>query len=474
MRRRLLIAVVIFTVLSGLPAAAGCDPLSRLKTDSVETRVVTVGRPEEQADSNSMQPAISADGRYVAFASDATNLVNEETGGGRGVFVKDTRTGETERVSSDDGGRVADGDSEYPSISADGRYIAFQSNATTLAPSGAGAGCVNTGGIDVQCTHIYVKDRESGAIDLVSTDSDGKPAVGFSEHPAISADGRYIAFRSTAENLVDGDGNGEADIFVKDTQTGFTTLVSSDSAGGAANGPSDLPAITDDGRIVAFKSLASNLAAGDVNGASDVFIKDRDSGITTLVSKDGDGVPGNRASGYRSLDISGDGNFVAFDSEATNLSPADDKNKSDIFAKNITTGETTLVSADAAGTAGDDDSYASVSLSGDGRLVAFHSNAANLVPSDGPNKEDVFVRDISSGKVTLVSASAAGAASGPSKVIVISADGRYVAFVSAAAGLVEGDTNGKDDIFIRELSSGRIRRVSTSSSPEETRFFNLD
>ena len=217
------------------------------------------------------------------------------------------------------------------------------------------------------------------------------------------------------------------------------------------------------------------MVTADGNGSPDVFIKDRETGITTLVSTDSQGSPGNRASGYRALAIAAGGDFVAFESEATNLSGADDNRKRDIFVKDIQTGETTLVSSDAAGTAGDDDSFASVSISADGRYVAFGSNATNLVPGDTASKENVFIKDIATGAVTLVSTDTNGVpANGGSEVIVIAGGAGYAAFVSAATNLVEGDTNGKDDIFLKELSSGKIKRVSTSSSADETSLFIID
>ena len=475
MRQGFLVSISCLLLLTGLLTASGCGPLSRLKTGSVETRVVTVGRPEEEADSNSMQPAVTGDGHFVVFASDATDLINEEFSGGRAVYLKNIRTGETVSVSSDEAGGMADGDSEYPAISADGRYVAFQSTATSLVPEAGGGDCISSEGLDTQCSHIYLKDLETGAVTLVSTDSDGKPARGNSIHPAISADGRYVAFRSSAENLVAGDGNGTADIFVKDTRTGFTTLVSSDSDGASADNASDLPSVSADGRVIAFKSLASNLVSVDGNGSPDVFIKDRETGITTLVSSDSEGSPGNKASGYQALAIAAGGDFVVFESEATNLSGADDNRKRDVFVKNIQTGGTTLVSSDAAGTAGDDDSFASVSISADGRYIAFGSNATNLVPGGVASKENVFIKDITTGAVTLVSADATGVpANGGSEVIAIAGGAGYAAFVSAATNLVEGDTNGKDDIFLKELSSGKVKRVSTSSSPEQTRLFIMD
>ena len=450
----------------------GCGFIDDLKTQSVQTQVVTVDRPVEQADANSSQPEVSADGRFVVFTSDATNLVNEQSIGARSVFLKDTVTGETMRVSTGSGGGAADDDSESASISADGRYIAFQSAATNLSADIPGSsGCTSAAGLDVSCSHIYIKDTETDTTVLASKNSDGAAADGNNERTAISADGRYVAFRSTATNL-DAAANGKPQIYLRDMQTGFTRLVSADADGSAGNDASDLPAISDDGRFVAFKSLASNLASGDDIG-SDVFLKDMETGALTLASTDSGGGPGNGASGYDALDISADGRFVAFESEATNLAAGDDNGKRDIFIKDMQTGETGIVSTDAAGVVGDDDSFASVSLSGDGMLVVIGSNANNLVPGDTVNKADVFLKDRSSGAIALLSTSEAGEpGNGASEVIVIAAGGARTVFVSAAGNLVVDDTNGKDDIFVREMATGAVRRASTSSSPQDTRFFD--
>ncbi len=453
-------------------ALPGCGLIDDLRTESVQTRVITVDRPEEQGDSNSSQPDLSGDGRLVVFTSDATNLMNEEAIAARGVFLKDTATGETIRVSTATGGEPADDDSENASISADGRYVAFQSAAANLSSDvPKDSRCTSGAGLEVACSHIYVKDLETDTTDLVSKDSDGAAAAGNNINPAISDDGRYVAFRSTAANLTDTDVYGEPQIYIRDMQTGFTQLVSATVDGVAGNGPSDMPSISADGRLVAFKSLATNLAAGD-DIASDVFVKNMDTGELLLASSNSAGVPGNDSSGYESLDISADGRFVAFESEADNLVSGDNNLTRDIFIKDMQTGKTSLVSADQSGASGDDSSYMSVSLSGDGMLVVFSSNATNLVPGDTVNKTDVFLRDRSSGGMAMLSTSEAGVpGNAASEIVVIADDGGTVAFVSSADNLVDGDSNDKDDVFVKELATGAIRRASTSSSPQQVRFF---
>lgn len=450
----------------------GCGLIDDLKTQSVKTRMVTVGRPSEQGDANSIQPDLSAAGRFVVFTSDSTNLVNEEATATRGVFMKDTTTGETIRISSSSEGKAADDDSEHPAISADGGYVVFQSVATNLTDEHPeDGGCTSPAGLDVSCPSIYLKDMASGTTELVSRSSNGAIADGYNERPAISGNGRYIAFRSTATNLAPGTEDDVAQIYRRDLQTGFTELVSSDSEGVAGDASSDLPAISDDGRFVAFKSMAFNLVSGDDIG-SDVFVKDLDTGQLTLASTDSDGSPGNGASGFAALDISGDGLFVAFESEADNLDTSDDNFTRDVFIKDLQTGETSLISADKEGIVGDDATYASVSLSRDGALVVFVSNANNLTQGDTVNKTDVFLKDRTTGAVVMLSTSETGEpGNAPSEIAAIAADGVSVAFVSSANNLVPEDTNGKDDIFVRKLASGEVRLVSTSSSPQETYFF---
>jgi Tol biopolymer transport system component len=253
-------------------------------------------------------PAISADGRYVAFASAATNLVLGDTNGQQDIFVHDRVTGTTERVSVDSAGAQANGASGVYglSISSDGRYVAFQSDATNLV-----VGDTNN------ASDVFVHDRQSGTTERVSVDSAGMQGNGGSDYPSISADGRYVAFVGGATNLVPGDTNGQPDIFVHDRVTGTTERVSVDSAGAQANGASDAASISADGRYVAYGSLASNLVPGDTNGVEDVFLHDRQLGITERISVNSAGFQGNNLSDGPS--ISGDVRFVAFYSLATNL-----------------------------------------------------------------------------------------------------------------------------------------------------------
>jgi Tol biopolymer transport system component len=282
-----------------------------------------------EADAGALEAVISGDGRHVAFRSAATNLVPGDTNADADIFVHDRQTGATVRVSVDSAGVQGNQDSFGPAISGDGRFVAFESNATNLV-----AGDTN-GKSD-----IFVHDRdtdEDGIFDeagqvsttRVSVDSGGVQGNDRSHEAAISADGRFVAFVSFATNLVAADTNGYRDVFVHDRQTGATTRVSVDTTGVEGNDESVFPAISADGRFVAFESVASNLVPGDTNGRDDIFVHDRQTGATTRVSVDSVGVEANDGSG--AVTISADGRHAAFFSWASNLVPGDTNGHADTF-----------------------------------------------------------------------------------------------------------------------------------------------
>jgi hypothetical protein len=299
---------------------------------------------------------------------------------------------------------------------------------------------------------LLAPTRVLAATERISVDSSGAQGNNASSAPAISSDGRYVAFQSLASNLVSADTNGQLDVFVHDRQTGQTTMVSIDSNGVQGNNASSAPAISSDGRYVAFQSLASNLVSADTNGQLDVFVHDRQTGQTTMVSVDSNGVQGNNASSAPA--ISSDGRYVAFQSLASNLVSADTNGQLDVFVRDRQTGQTTMVSIDSNGAQGNNASSASA-ISSDGRYVAFQSLASNLVSDDTDGVGDVFRHDRQTGQTTMASVDSSGnqgnnASDEPS----ISADGRYVAFHSSATDLVTGDTNGVGDVFVYDSQSG--------------------
>jgi len=345
----LVTSLILFSLFSN-PALAAAGITTR----------VSVASDGTQGNGHSYFHSISADGRYVAFESSASNLVNGDTNGADDVFVHDRQTGQTTRVSVASDGSQGNESSGYPSISADGRYVAFNSGASNLVSG-------DTNGTN----DVFVNDRQTGQTTLVSVDSDGSQGNSYSNYPSISAEGRYIAFWSHASNLVSGDTNGTSDIFVHDRQTGQTELVSVASDGSKGNNDSDyFSSISADGRYVAFSSYSSNLVDGDTNSYLDVFVHDRQSGQTIRVSVASDGTQGNDESLYPS--ISADGRYVAFTSFASNLVSGDTNGAQDVFIHDRQTGQTTLVSVDSNGTQGN--VSIEPSISADGRYVAFSSN----------------------------------------------------------------------------------------------------
>jgi signal peptidase I len=402
------------------------------------TELVSVDSAGNQANGVSTWPAISADGRFVAFVSAASNLVSGDTNGQTDVFVRDRQTGATERISIDTAGNQANGSSEAPAISGDGRFVAFVSVASNFVPGNSNSQ-----------NDVFVHDRQTGTTERVSVDSAGNQGNGPSAAPAISAEGRFVAFVSAASNLVPGDSNGADDIFVHDHQTGTTERVSVDRAGIQANGSSDAPAINANGRFLAFVSAASNLVPGDSRGARDIFVRDRQTGATDRVSVDSDD---NQADGDSDDPaISGDGRFVAFESKARNLVPGDTNRREDVFVHDRETGVTERVSVDSA-VAQANSGASGPAISADGRFVSFYAGHSSLVPGDSNRRQDVFIHDRETGATEWVSVDSAGNQGNDHSggLSALGANGRFVAFPSLASNLVPGDMNLTQDVFVRD------------------------
>jgi trimeric autotransporter adhesin len=377
---------------------------------------VSIASDESEANGSSFSPAISANGRFIAFASDATNLVLGDTNGTLDVFVRDTCTGasnpcnpSTTRVSVDDSGGQLSLDNFAPSISNDGRYVAFASGFP---------------GDDYYYGpnfEIYVRDTctgtSSGCIQHTIQASvhavSGPATVEEDGNLMLSASGRFVAFTSDATDLVSGDTNGFTDVFLRDTCIGgpagcapSTVRVSVASGGIQSNGSSSLSSLSADGRFVAFISNATNLAPGVASGR-DIFVRDTCIGApalpactpsTTLVSVATTGGSGNDVSSGGSL--SADGRFIAFDSYATNLVPGDTNNAPDIFLRDTCAGVTSgctpstiriSIAVDGTQSLGPNAGSAGAALSADGRFAAFLSGASNLGPGDTNGQTDVFL-----------------------------------------------------------------------------------
>jgi Tol biopolymer transport system component len=391
-------------------------------------------------------PAISADGRWVAFESVSDDLVAGDTNDCADIFVHDRVTGAIVRVNVSSSGAEADFLSRNASISADGRLVVFESYADNLVAHDTNyAVDVFLHDRDPDGNGIY--DEGNGLTRRVSVASDGKQAWSFCYNAQISADGTCVVFQSYAENLVAGDTNRMTDIFVRDMVAHTTERVSVDSAGNQADDESWFPAISADGRVVAFLSYATNLVGNDANGRADVFVHDRASGATLRVnvgsaSKEADGDT------YVSRSyLSDDGNRVAFWSQAGDLVANDTNGSWDAFVHDVAAGTTVRASVDSTG-AQSVGGVGDASISGDGTVVLFTSNGDDLVPRDSNGQTDCFRHDLVTGATDLITRDfATNSGDGPSKQVVANRDGSVVAFTSEATDLVNGDTNGLADVF---------------------------
>jgi Tol biopolymer transport system component len=399
--------------------------------------LVSVSTKGTSGNGSSTGVAVSGNGSAVAFASDATNVVTGDTNAVRDVFVRENGT--TERVSLSGSGEQANGPSQAtggaPALSNDGQIVAFYSDATNLVDG-------DTNGQ----TDVFVRVRGSNSTELISQASDGTQGNGPSLNPGISADGRFVVFQSQASNLVPNDTNNASDIFVRDRVNGTTERVC--DAGGEPDRFSFSPSISADGNLVAFTSAATNLVPDDTNARLDIFVCDRSTGTIERVSVSSNGAQGNGDSILPA--ISGDGRAVGFKSLADNLVPNDSNRVVDVFVRDRVSGSTERISVDVNGRDANDFSFPP-SLSDDGRFVAFGSAATNLVRNDLNAVADVFVRDRQIGFTVFVDVTDQGQeANGgtPDIAPAISGDGMQIGFVSAASNLAPNVTNNLNQVFI--------------------------
>jgi Tol biopolymer transport system component len=430
MHRKLLVSVFSITVLSlGVPGFAVTPT----------TRRISVSSAESQGDYHSWSSlggAVSSDGRFVVFTSPATGLVPGDTAGTFDVFLRDRQRGITRLVSVNSAEVKANAASGPVSISADGRFIVFDSVASNLV------GNDTNGQLD-----IFLRDRTKGITRRISVNSAEVQGNAGSYDASISPDGRFVVFSSDAANLVGNDTNAVGDVFIRDRMHGTTRRISLNSAEVEGNASSVGGRISADGRLVVFRSLAANLVAGDTNAVLDVFLRDRGTGRTRRLSMSSAGVQANDESDDPR--ISGDGRFVVFESNATNLVPGDVNGTWDVFIRNLAARRTKLVSVNSAELRGNGASL-DAGISAAGRYVVFSSGSTNLVGADTNGSNDIFVRDRRGGTTRRVSLTVGGAESnGPNSTPSISSNGRFVVWVSASTNLVSGDTNGYDDVFIR-------------------------
>ncbi|MCH8815338.1 MAG: thrombospondin type 3 repeat-containing protein [Chloroflexi bacterium] len=431
----LLLALFALAVTPSDTAAVGLT--ERVSTDSSGV----------QGNDRSGSPRLSETGRYAAFSSDATNLVPNDTNGVEDVFLVDRDTDQIEFVSVNTAGEIGNGYSLSYGMTDDARYLVFVSGATNLVVN-------DTNGV----SDLFLRDRQSGTTERVSIGAGGTEGDGETLRGSLDGFATRSAFQSNATNLVPSDTNSEWDIFVRDLGAGTTIRASVSDTGAEGDGRSLGGVLSWDSRYVAFYSTSTNLVPGDTNGNADVFIRDMQLGTTERVSVGTNGEEGDFDAGA-TFGVSQHGRYVAFSSSATNLlSPPVDacpgKPKCGrIYVRDRTLGTTTLVSEAEDGTDPDDTS-GEVTISRDGTRVVFSSWATNLVPDDTNGTLDVFVKDLSTGSLEIVSVASDGSpAAGGSGNGTISGDGLVYGFQGYASNLVLGDTNGVSDAFVREPNS---------------------
>jgi hypothetical protein len=429
---------------------------------------------------NSTEESISADGRFVAFQSNSANLVPGDNNGAEDVFVRDTLLGTTTLVSVNDTGTgsanaSANNGSGQPVISANGRFVAFFSDATDLVPN------LLTNGLG----NVYLRDLWMGTTTLVSVNAAGTAGgnnnSAFNGGLTMTPDGRFVVFTSYASDLVATPTNNHQNVFVRDMQTGVTQLVSINQAGTqSADNDSFISGISDNGRTVVFTSAADDIVPNDTNFTYDVFAYDMPTGKVALVSVNaagtGTGNSDSTAFVHGSV-VSSDGRFVAFESDASDLVPNDTNGQGDVFVRDLVAGTTTLVSVNASGTASGNSFSRGISISSDGSRVAFTSRATDLTTGV---TGDIYVRDLTTQTTTVVDVSTTGGqANSDSDGAAISADGNSVLFSSRATNLIPRDDQipGRDThIYLRNLQLGQTAAMDANrdnSDPSDGTTFDL-
>ena len=380
---------------------------------------------------------ITYDGQKVLFSSFASNLVNGDTNNQPDLFLKDKNSGAIQRINVSSSGQEANADTDVSSnsISSNGRYAVFSSVASNLFS-----------GDNNNAYDVFLRDLQQETTELISVNSSNGVANGSSVASAVSDDGRYVVFQSTATDLVPGDSNNAVDIFLRDRTQGTTSRLSVSISGLEGDGSSFNAQISCDGRYVAFASYANNLVADDTNIAwfADIFLLDLQLNALTNVTLGSDG-------GSAMDSMACGGQSLSFYSGASNLVPGDTNNVYDVFVYDYTENAIARVSVTDDDNQGNGESSSST-ISQNGRYIAFNSGATNLVPGDTNTKKDIFVRDTLLDTTTRVSVDSSGsqANDNSSNQVQISGDGHFVAFRSDATNLVNIDTNGQTDIFVHE------------------------
>ena len=426
----------LFFLIAGPVAHAWLVERVSLTNDGRETSGPSGSYPTSQ------YPAMTPDGRYVLFSSKGTNLVEGDTNGKYDLFLRDRKKGTTVRVNvSSSGAEVTDKDTYQGSISPDGRYAAFSSPSAQLAADANGK------------YQVYLRDTVAGTTTMISRSNDGAPGNNTSslnDVPVFSADGNYIAYSSNATNLAGGVTTATNQIYLYDRRNGQTTLITKTADGTPGDGSSTNPVISGDGRYIAFVSSAKNLTSPALDSAYNlILLHDRQTGQTTLVSKSPAGAVSNQGCSYPG--ISRDGGYVVFHTYATNLvSGMTGNTKDQVYLYDVAAGSLTLITKNAEGVPGDNSSHYAV-ISPDGRYVAFKSGAQNLLADNTKlSYSNIFVYDRTENTLQVVNVTASGDKpdSGAYLYSAIAEGAKAVAFQSGAANLVPNDQNNADDIFV--------------------------
>ncbi len=413
--------------------------LTQAQVESIE--LISVGPLNAAADSDSAEPRVSADGRFVVFSSSATNLVVDDRNGIGDVFFLDRQTATLELISiASDDVTQGNGQSSKPFVSDDGRYVAFQSQATNLIAND------NNGQPDV-----FIRDRQLGTTSRASLSNLGTEADRLSSFTGLldfSGDGRFVIFSANFPDMSDPTSN-QNDLWRRDLVNDETTLISQSSAGVAASVPPSSAATNIDGTFVTFVSASSNLVADDTNGLDDVFLRDVVATATDRVSlaPDGSQIETGFSGTTRAGGVSDDGRFVAFANSATDLyDPPESVLRDRIVRHDTMTGENLLVSIDHA-----DQISEFPRMSGDGNTVSYNS------PDSFFSNSQIYLRQIDTGQTILISQNTSGGmADAASSRADLSANGQVVAFVSSATDLVADDRNNVNDIFVAALRQTAI------------------
>ena len=424
-RKRGTTALVAVTALAALVAASQAAPRTQL-VSRTSAGVAANGHSDAGE-----ATALSGSGRFVVFDSTAANLPGGD-GATRRIYVRDARTGKTRLVSKDNAGDPLVSPADNPGISASGRFISYDS---------AGVGLPGANGF----SQVWLYDRKRKRTKLVSRANSGAAADADSRDPSASANGRRIAFTSSASNLPGA--TGDSQVYVRDLKRGRTILASKDGSGTGASGSLYGQTISASGRRVTFYSSDPDLP-GSSGFDSNVYVRDLKRGRTILASRAPGGAPANGNTGNSS--ISGNGRFVAFESSATNL-PGAGASSNQVYVRDLKRGRTKLGGRNSAGQV--QTGYAEFAhLSGSGRYLQFNADGANLPGGDG-STTFTYVRDLRRGKTRLASrAPGGGAPDEEAQNGSISADGRFVAFESGA------DNLGGNTLYLQVFRSGPLFR----------------